>query len=177
MTRLQLEAEIEHREVRSGVLRSYQVALRGNTTGIASRATSLNAVLGQISDHGKAYQEAIAEILAVEGGAAQLKEVKLAISELAPLVDEYLTKAEAAARAICENSPGLQSKLASFDELASDLELYWAGIADVVQDAENEIHTDNAVTARTLETSFIVVAAVAFILAGASPRCPRRGRS
>ncbi len=164
VTRLQLEAEIEHREVRSGVLRSYQVALRGNSTGIASRATSLNAVLGQISDHGKAYQEAIANILAVEGGAAQLKEVKLAISELAPLVDEYLTKAEAAARAISENAPGLQSKLASFDESASDLELYWAGIADVVQDAENEIHTDNAVTAKTLETSFIVVAAIAFIL-------------
>ena len=60
--------------------------------------------------------------------------------------------------------PGLQSKLAAFDESASDLELYWAGIADVVQDAENEIHTDNAVTAKTLETSFIVVAAVAFIL-------------
>ena len=164
VTRLQLEAEIEHREVRSGVLRSYQVALRGNSTGIASRATSLNAVLGQIRDHGKAYQDAISDILAVEGGAAQLKDVKVAISELAPLVDEYLTKADAAARAISENAPGLQSKLAAFDESASDLELYWAGIADVVQDAENEIHTDNAVTAKTLETSFIVVAAVAFVL-------------
>jgi len=55
VTRLQLEAEIEHREVRSGVLRAYQVARRGNTSGVTNRATSVNAVLAQIHDHGKAY--------------------------------------------------------------------------------------------------------------------------
>ncbi len=164
VTRLQLEAEIEHREVQSGVLRSYQVALRGNTTGVASRATSLNAVLGQIHDRGKAYQEAIAEIMTIESDAEQIKAVKSAIAELVPEVEEFLRRAEAAARAISESAPGLQGKLASFDESASDLKLYWDGIAGVVRDAEKEIHADNAVTAKTLETSFIVVAAIAFIL-------------
>ena len=164
VTRLQLEAEIEHREVRSGVLRAYQVARRGNTSGVTNRATSVNAVLAQIHDHGKAYQEVIAEIMTIEGGAEQLKDIKKAISELAPLVDEYLARGEAAAKAISEESATLQNKLASFDESATDLELYWGGIADVVQDAENSIHADNARTALTLQQLFISVAAVALIL-------------
>jgi methyl-accepting chemotaxis protein len=164
VTRLQLEAEIEHREVRSGVLRAYQVARRGGASGFTNRATSVNAVLAQIREHGKAYQEAISEIMTIEGGAEQLKDVKKAISELAPLVNEYLARGEAAAQAISEESQGLQSKLAAFDESATDLELYWGGIADVVQDAENSIHADNARTADTLQKLFISVAIVAFLL-------------
>lgn len=164
VTRLQLEAEIEHREVRAAVLKSYQVARRGTTNGAANRATSVNAVLVQLREHGKAYQKAIADILAIEGGAEQIAVVRQATTDLGPLVDEYLARGEAAALAVAEDSPTSQSKLALFDSSADDVALIWDGISDVVQSSEQEIHADNAITAATLEKLFVIVAGAAFVL-------------
>jgi methyl-accepting chemotaxis protein len=164
VARLQLQAEIEHREVRTAVLQAYQVARRTNANSVTNRATSVKAVQAQIQEHGKAYREAVAEIMAIEGGARQLKDIKQAVSELAPLVDEYVARGEAAARAISEEAATVQSGLSQFDDAATDLQIYWRSIASLVQDAERDIHADNAETATTLETLFIIVAGVAFIL-------------
>ncbi len=163
VTRLQLQAEIEHREVRAAVFMSYQVARRGSTGSGANRATSINAVLNQIRQHGDAYKAAIQDILAIEGGAEQIQAIRQATSDLLPLVDDYIARGEAAAAAVAADSPKAQRELADFDAAVEDVALFWDGVSDVVLSAEQEIHADNAVAAATLQKVFVSVAAAAFI--------------